>query len=643
VAISIPDGPYGQPAWRLWATFGVISASIGLGALLAGHLWLAVCVVPLVAALGVVVPWIGVPAAIVLIVTVIKAVGTDFWQLGLYELAGALWMIALLLTPWRSRRLRPFRTHVSEAARAVAGLLDNLSTGDWASSRATAAAAFPPARAAHELTRPDRPRLPPERLIDALARIMHETIALHTLVESAGHRLEPELSAAVAVLAARVRILAEAIGAGVPTPERHTDPDTFPRLAARIDTLRQGWIETGESHADVFVLVQLRRALSRIAATIESAGKLADNLTFERAALQLPDRPHPVTTGRKAYRNMADASPKFRFAARTFAATGLGMVLFVTINASHGYWIAVAAMFTTRDTYGETRSRVRGRIAGTVAGGAIAAIILQTVHSKVLLGLVVFGFALLAFTYRHVSYGMWVLFVTPTMMTLIDFAEPIGWDLAWKRVLFNVAGALIGFLAGRLLWPNAGVGLVPDRLVTVIETHADLVRAVATRLDGAESDIDAAYHKAREAALAVAAVRNRIAQEPTPDDDQIRALKDVATVTQRIRDRSITLRGLMPEGDFDPGPIPDILDHIAGRIDDIAAGTAPARFDLESLADLDGHLTTLARQRRAEVQAGTSIDETTPLRRSLMHAAGVRHAVRGLRTDAEDLHKAVTS
>jgi hypothetical protein len=77
VAISVPDGPYGQPAWRLWATLGVIAASIGLGSVLAGHLWLAVCVVPLVAALGVVVEWIGVPAAIVLIVTVVKAVGTD--------------------------------------------------------------------------------------------------------------------------------------------------------------------------------------------------------------------------------------------------------------------------------------------------------------------------------------------------------------------------------------------------------------------------------------------------------------------------------------------------------------------------------------------------------------------------------------
>jgi uncharacterized membrane protein YccC len=619
-----------------------VAASIGLGALLTGHLWLAVGAVALVAALGVVVPWIGVPAALVLIVTVVKVEGTDFWQLGLYELAGALWMIALLLMPWRSRRLRPFRTHVSEAARAVAGLLDNLSTEEWESTRAATAATFPPARAAYELTRPDRPRLPPERLIDALARIMHETIALHTLVESAGHRLEPELSAATAVLAARVRILAEAIGAGVPTPERHTDPDTFPRLAARIDELRHGWIKTSEPHTDVFVLVQLRRALSRIAATIESAEKLAENLTFERASLHLPDRPHPVETGRKAYRNMADASPKFRFAARTFVATALGMAMFVTVNASHGYWIAVAAMMTTRDTYGETRSRVLRRIAGTVAGGFVAAFILQTVHSKVLLGVVVFGFALLAFTFRHVGYGMWVLFLTPTMMTLIDFAQPIGWDLAWKRVLYNIAGALIAFLAARLLWPNAGVGLVPDRLVTVIETHADLVRAVALQLDGAESDIDAAYQAARDAAQAVAAVRNRIAQEPTPDDDQIRALKDVAKVTQRIRDRSLTLRRLMPEGDFDPGPIPDILDQIATRLDDLTTGAAPAEFNLETLAELDAYLATLARRRRAEVQAGTSIDETTPLRRSLMHAAGVRHALRGLRTDAEDLHKAVT-
>ncbi|GAA3214366.1 FUSC family protein [Actinocorallia longicatena] len=635
LANSAPDGPYGLPTRRLWATLGVVAVCVACGAALAGNLWLAAIFVPLAAALSVAVSWIGFTAPLVLVTTTVQPPGADFGLQALCEIAGGLWMICLMLLPFERRIQRPVRTSVAAVARDLADLLvpaGTLEDADWENARAEAAETFAAAREAQALKRSVEGADRGERLIDALARVLHEVVTLRALssdkvlwtVFPAGHLAE--IDEAVAYQAARLRSLAEAIGNGHPLPEGDTGP--LERLAARIERPQQEWADEDTEHVGIFVLHQIRRSLARIGSTVDSAARLAAELSFERAPLRLPHRPHPVEKAGAALTHMAERSPKFRYATRLAASTGTGMVALAVFRPEHGHWLPLSAMLTTRDTYGETVHRVTGRIGGTLVGGTIAALLLQAVHSKVLLALVVFCFALPAYAFRHVGYGVWVVLMTPTVMTVIDFSAPIGWDVAVSRILLNVAGALIGLAAGRLLWPRAGAALVPERMERLRHTHADLVRSIAARLDGKPDAFAAAHTAARLAATDLAAARTRLAAEPVPDTEEIAALRSTLASAQRIRDHLQTLHRLMPEGTFDPGPIPEILDKVADGLDE---RTAPEVAPL--LKALDAHLADLARARREELLAGTALDERTPLRRALLHVAAVRHALRGLSRD----------
>ncbi|GAB2822992.1 FUSC family protein [Actinocorallia aurea] len=628
LALVAPKGPYSLPAHRLWASFGVIVVCAALGVLVsAGGLWWTVPVVPAVAAAGAVLPWIGMTGPLTVLVAATQPSTADLRHLVPAVAGGALWMLLLMLLPFRWRVQKQLRNAVSEAARAVAELLESPRTDE--ALRLKASESFAEAREALELTRPTERGLRRERLIDALVRVLHAAVTLHGLL----HGMKdppPEIHEAVVFQAARLRVLADAIENSLSLPPAETH--TLDRLAERIDELRTQWrarhdagVREEEVYLRLLVLEQILRLLRRVGAAVESAARLAGKLTFERARPALPEAPHPLRGGRAALRHIGDRSPTFRYTTRLFFTTAVALAVVAALRPPYGNWLAISAMVTTRATYGETLERARARIIGVLIGGVLAALVLQLVHSKFHLAMVVCGFALLAFGFRGLGQTAWVLFVTPTMMTLVDFAAPLGWEIAALRVALTVAGVVIGLAAGRLLWPRGGLR-IDERVREVRRAHAALVREMAAVLDGEETDYDAAYRKARDASAELSRARNRLAAEPNPDTERIAALKRVLDTAQRVRDDMVALRGLLEES-VDPGPVPELLDLVADTLEEGGPCDAGAQ-----LARLDAHLSELAKARRAEVRSGEPGD--TPLRRDLRHAAAVRSALRRLASES---------
>src|SRR5690606_39424857 len=92
--------------------------------------------------------------------------------------------------------------------------------------------------------------------------------------------------------------------------------------------------------------------------------------------------------------------------------------------------------------------------------------------------------------------------------------------------------------------------------------------------------------------------------------------------SHRSRDHIITIATLSREQSVDTGPIPEILDRLGDRFEeaaelledeerDPAAEALPEELR-EELDDLDSHLSTLTRRRRAEIKSGIGRDEFTP-------------------------------
>ena len=195
------------------------------------------------------------------------------------------------------------------------------------------------------------------------------------------------------------------------------------------------------------------------------------------------------------------------------------------------------------------------------------------------------------------------------------------------------------------LWPSGGRRLIPEQLAGLLRAHARLMRAVAARFDG-ESEAPI-RKRTLDAAASVAELEEttkRLGREPSPPMDLLTRLRATDTAARDVRDDLRTLSTL--EEDLDAGPICAILDRIADHLDARAdALTSPGEetgadgdLDLgDLLEDLDDHLSSLDRRRRAELSGGVGTEAVTTLRRLLIQAAGARHAVRSLVTDARRL------
>src|SRR4051812_22871464 len=217
VAVRSPQGTYGQKARQLTVIVTVLMAGTLIGGLLSGHRWIVVAVLPVVVVFQSVVSGVGPTLGLATMTAAIRPSTDDVLLDCAYELAGALFMCALVLAPWPGRRLRPLLEALSEAAAAVAGTLEVVTVPaedrEWECRRAAAATALGRARTTYGLYNAASDDERPGRLIRALVKIMHEIVALRSLIEAGALRplhesAEAETRAVIDELTTRLRLLA---------------------------------------------------------------------------------------------------------------------------------------------------------------------------------------------------------------------------------------------------------------------------------------------------------------------------------------------------------------------------------------------------------------------------------------------------
>ncbi|MDL4773341.1 FUSC family protein [Actinomadura xylanilytica] len=680
VALRAPEGPYGARARDLAGAVLMVALGATVGSVLSGHAWLAVAVVPPLIALGVALPDIGSTAGMSVLMTAIRPPTADVVYTGVLELVGGLLTTALLLAPWPARRLRPLRSALSETADAVAEALDAVAEDvgapdgdpldavelddpglaevtrkpDWDERRRAASEALTAARTTYGLYRSGRRDDPtrPERFIEALARILHETVTLRALLEAARSRppereWELEAHIAISALAARLRLLSGAVATQGPAPVAADESAAVRRMARQTEQIRRAGLAGDEDLVAATLMGQIRRSIDRIAGEAGSARRIiAGGLRIGIGPPRLPGTPHPVSVWERVGRAIRTRSPAFRQVSRVFLTALVSMALAAALKLPHGHWMTITAMLSLRGTYGETVERLVQRAGGTAAGSAVAAVVLTVAASPATTSLIVFCFALGGFTMRSVNFSYWALFGTPLAMMLLDFSTPADWTTAGERIVLTLAGTFLAFLAVRLLWPAGHIERLPAELARLASVHADLVRSTATVVGG---DLDVLPHDkvvaAERSAETVAETRTRLALDRVPDIELSARLDAAVGAAHRIRDHLIAVARMAREEAVDAGPIPEILDRLADQLEEAATaleeaedgppGDAPTPVEEleEELAALDSHLSTLTKRRRAEITSGVNRDEVTPLRQALRQVSGARYAVRSLRSD----------
>jgi uncharacterized membrane protein YccC len=651
VAVRSPQGTYGRKARALVVIVTVIGAGSLIGGLLIGHRWIVAVVLPAVVIFQSVLPGGGPTFGLATVTAAVRPSTDNVIRDFALEMLGALIMSALVLAPWPGRRLRPLLESLSEAAVAVAEALDVVMAPaqdpEWERRRRAAAEALRNARTTYGMYNAGSDDERPARLINALVKIMHDTVALRALVlagvSSPLHSgAEPETRAAIAVLAARLRSLAEVIGSPAGGSWDEADSAASHRLGDRIDEIRRAAFEGREDLVAEALAAQTWRTVRRIAATIDSAGRVATaGITVGISVPRLPGAPSPTSLWSRSVTGVSIRSAALRNALRAGVAVFVATVIWAAFDIPRGYWLVISVFLCLRNTYGETVSRVFERIGGTALGGVLAAILLAVVRGETELALVIFFCAFIGFTLSPVSYVFWMCFCTPLVMLLVDFGAPVAWSQTVVRIGATIGGGVLALAAARLLWPSSDTASQSAVLARLCSALGDLVRTATS----SEEALAQPLAQSREAADVLTDLAGRLAQEPSPDTELIGCLREAVAVANRIRDQVIAVAGMSRAEQGEMGPVSSILIQVADHLEEVAGALESGDASLPTLdiddllADLDGYLSSLAKRRRAEVAGETAVAESTPLRQDLLSVAAVRHALRGLHGDVRELDR----
>ncbi|WP_158578442.1 FUSC family protein [Spongiactinospora rosea] len=651
-----PAMPYGRRARRLLRNTLFVTLGTGLGTLVAADPWIAVPVIGLVAAAGAQWPVIGLPPTLALILSYFQG-QVSYGAVVHMELAaaGGLWITAIVLLAWPVRRLRPLRASLEAAGVALADLLDAAefqpdagnaeAERDWEERRKAAEEVLAEARTAvaHytavEREEEDDDDPGPGRMLDALTRIFHETVALHILRDGVTGLTDrrdwvEDLDTATGAQAKALReAMTEDSALAVPRALA-----CAAKFADRVQAIRRSTLSGDEPLAVSALLGQVRRCLDRIGLAVRSAALIS----AEGVAVgpRLP-RFTPRPGGRRRHGQRME-----HYAARLAVVTVAAIVLAEVSHEQYAKWFVVTVVANLRPTFGDTVERLLFPVLGTAVGATAASFMLALTPGHVTLALVITGLAVVGYALGTLSFNWWTVFATPLGLLLADYALPLSWNAAVWRVGFAVAGGVAVVGAARLLWPRGERVRMSGRVAALLDQHARLVRAL---VEQQRTDVTERVEEAAESARRLDESLERLAKEP--GGAVPRALRDTVEHAARIRADALALYAVpapVPGEEDQAGPTAAVLDAVADRLS--GAADAVRTGDSEGIPDdldqamdtLATHVEELTAQRLDELAEGAA-EEWTAIRYAYMHAASAHPALEDLVANAGRLSRAATS
>jgi hypothetical protein len=145
----------------------------------------------------------------------------------------------------------------------------------------------------------------------------------------------------------------------------------------------------------------------------------------------------------------------FRHALRLALAATVAVALFEFLKLERGYWLIITVLVIVKPVFVDTRRRALERVLGSIVGGAVAALLAASIHNIVALDLLLLIFSVLAYSHVQQNYGLYVLFLTPFVVLMIETVEPTDWHLVLFRIGYTLIGGAIALTISYLLRPKS--------------------------------------------------------------------------------------------------------------------------------------------------------------------------------------------
>lgn len=139
------------------------------------------------------------------------------------------------------------------------------------------------------------------------------------------------------------------------------------------------------------------------------------------------------------------------YATRMMLTVFLATELYRHVGLQSGYWIPMTALLVQKPAFSETLTRALLRVLGTLAGATLATLLVTHLPGSPpvmnwTLAALTSLFALLSFATNPINYGLFALFITSYIVFLLSLNQIPGPEIAHRRALCTIAGALIALV-----------------------------------------------------------------------------------------------------------------------------------------------------------------------------------------------------
>lgn len=467
--VSLADSG-GHPLDRLrtlglFAVLSTLASVLTTGAALLGPGWAALAVLlltffgSLVRCYGPIPEQIGRLIVIASVVAVDRPVHgrVDLFTFALIYLCGCLWAMLLSFSIWRIQRLRPGYAALARVYAQLARLSVELAAS--ATRRPVAA-------------RPDAPSLrhAVREAIEQARNALHQVGGRRGL-GAAGERLITDLEQAENIFSQLIAL--SELFIVEPAADEHgyrLRRNAFRRLALLLyrdeRSFERGMEQPEHRPLQLQRLKDAAAALSGTAASaMRSIVEQLESLGSEPSRRREADTPHVSRSGRwlaLLRANLDWHSLVFRHALRCAVCAAGAVWVSHRFGLPYAYWTAVTVVIVQQPYIATTWQRALERVGGSIAGGIVAAALGFVLHTPFALTAAVFPLAALTMALRPVSYALFVTFLTPLIVLIVDVTHPGTNELALAglRALNSLLGGVIAFGGSVLLWPS----WEPDRM-----------------------------------------------------------------------------------------------------------------------------------------------------------------------------------
>jgi uncharacterized membrane protein YccC len=234
----------------------------------------------------------------------------------------------------------------------------------------------------------------------------------------------------------------------------------------------------------------------------------------------------------------------FRHAIRVAVGAAVGTAIMIRFEVPHGIWMPMTTLVVLQPEFGGTLTRTVQRTIGTVAGAVIAGVLLAGLHGTVMLEFAVVALLFAALFVHRRRYSLGVTFLTPLIVLLLATSIGDPWIDTLDRVIYTIAGAGLGLIAGYLLWPQWERERLPAQLARAIRANRDYMVQVFTVLSGASLPSEQIGEFRRQAEIATGNAEagfQRLLSEQRIQRGRIARAFALVTYAQRLERHLIAL------------------------------------------------------------------------------------------------------